>query len=221
MLDLGNLSGLTLEEVLNLLYYYRRQGVHAICTYGQVSFDSVTVTRDDAYASVYGKTSREYEIAKRRKLLEEEEQRKKKSKPRNEREERYAQLVAATKKEGEEVEITEEAVVAGLKFLMESEGLPHEKVVLGLLMLDCNFTFEDLHKQFSNEELASDLHDSLASGKLVAGAGVIINVRDSEYCRAKFEESIKYSAQRYLYVVTGDESYGNGDGSYTGGAAKK
>lgn len=58
----------------------------------------------------------------------------------DERKERYKRLVEASRVPGEEVEIE------GLKFILEHPRLTHEKLILGLLMLACNFTYEDYHR---------------------------------------------------------------------------
>lgn len=221
MIELGHVQDMNIDEMVEMLLDYKAKGQHASCIFNGVTFDSETVTMDSAYMAITGETREgyyrkqaEYERymkEARRRTLESEEERKA----------RYQRLVEATRVPGEEVEIKIDTVVEGLKFIMENPGLSHEKLVLGLLMLDCNFTYEDYHRQFDGTQQSEYVEDGLEAGELSAGADVIINVRDSEFGRATFKERLRGLATRYIRKVTGDESYGNGDGQLTGGSAKK
>ena len=89
-------------------------------------------------------------------------------------------------------------------------------------MLDCNFNQEDCNRQFDATQIMESVEEGLNAGNLSSAADVIIHVRDSEYGRAIFYERLQGLAKRYIGKVTGDDSYGNGDESYSsGGSIKK
>lgn len=221
MIELGHIPGAGLDEVVNLLLQYKAEGKQASCRFGEHTFYSDTVSMDSAYIAVTGDKRDDYCRKQAEGARQMKEARRRALETSDERKARYQRLVEATRIPGEEVEIEMDTVIEGLKFIIENPRLSHEKLVLGLLMLDCNFTYEDYHRQFNVTEQSEFVEDGLEAGELSAGVDVIINVRDSEFGRATFEEKLQGLVTRYIRKVTGDESYGNGDGQFTGGAAKK
>lgn len=221
MIDLGYIPNADLDQVVNILLQYKAEGKQASCKFNGITFYSDTITMDGAYIAVTGKTREDYHRQQEAARRYAKEARKRALETEEQREARYKRLVAATRVPGEEIEIEEDTVVEGLQFILDNPGLSHEKLVLGLLMLDCNFNQEDCNRQFDATEIMESIEEGLNAGNLSAAADVIIHVRDSEYGRAIFYERLQGLAKRYIGKVTGDDSYGNGDGEYTGGAAKK
>lgn len=216
MIELGNIPEANLDEVVNILLQYKAEGKQASCRFGDHTFYSDTITMDDAYVAVTGDKRDDYfrkqaEGARQMKLA-----RRKALETYEEREARYQRLIEATRVPGEEIEIEEETVVEGLKFILENPSISQEKLILGLLMLDCNFTFDDYHRQFDGTPRSKYVEDGLREGELSAAVTLILNARDSEYGREKVQ-SRKGLAYQYIRKVTGDDSYGSGDEQFTGG----
>ena len=220
MIELGYISG-NLDEVVNTLLQYKAEGKQASCKFGGHTFYSDTISMDAAYIAVTGHTREDYYRQQEEARRYAKEARKRALETEEQREARYKRLVEATRVPGEEIEIEEDTVVEGLRFILKNPGLSHEKLVLGLLMLDCNFNQEDCNRQFDATQIMESVEEGLNAGNLSSAADVIIHVRDSEYGRAIFYERLQGLAKRYIGKVTGDDSYGNGDESYTGGGSIK
>lgn len=72
--------------------------------------------------------------------------------------------------------------------------------------MGCNFTLEDIKKQFPNSRL---LFDEMKKKEISCGASVISNVRDFEYGRAYCDDRFlsiddKTSIYHFIRVVTGN-----------------
>ena len=109
---------------------------------------------------------------------------------REEREKGYVERVQADRSLHGCHEITPENVLAGLKFIARNQSLSQDELIDGLLELGCNYTLEDLEKQFPYSS-KKKLFKGMKKGDISSGASVIINVRDSEWGRA-------YVADRFL-----------------------
>ena len=223
MIELGYIPNVNLDQMVAILLKYKEEGKQASAKFNGKTFYSDTVTLDEAYLEITGQTRDDYirsqkEGAKqmkqaRRKALETDEQRKA----------RRQRLVEAMRVPGEEIEIDIDTVIDGLKFIYENPGLTQEQLLLGLLMVGCYFTYEDYHRQFPEMVGTGDVYDGLRDGELCAGADVIINVRDSEFGRSRYNESLKELVRRYIAMHTGDEAYGldpNTTGAMSGGIKK-
>ena len=71
--------------------------------------------------------------------------------------------------------------IAGLKFIVENPSISQDDLISGLLELGCNFTLEDVNRQFPEPGL---LFPGMTKGNIAGGVSVICNVRDSEFGRA-------------------------------------
>ena len=211
MIELGYIPNANLDQVVELLLKYKAEGKQASCKFNGLTFYSDTITMDDAYLAVTGDKRDDYYRKQNESERYMKEARRRAKETKEEREARYKRLVESTRVPGEVVEIEEETVVEGLKFILENPQLSQEKLILGLLMLDCNFTYEDYNRQFNIVDEAPDIYQGLSEGSLAAAADVIINVRDSEYGRAVFREKFESLTKRYIRKVTNDDSYAVGD----------
>lgn len=118
------------------------------------------------------------------------------------REARIAEKLKAGREAGVE-EITPTLVVKGLRLLVsKSVETSQEELVDELLALGCNFTIEEVERQFSTEQLC--LFEGIRRGRLYAMASIIPNVRDSSYGRAVFynqimsDESLAEAVRRFV-----------------------
>ena len=128
---------------------------------------------------------------------------------REKREKWYVQKIADSREWLEEVKITKENVVAGLKFIAEHPDMEQDQLVDELIRLGCNFTFDDIKKQFPGER---KLFPGMKDGDLACWASVIINVMVSEYWRSFCDDrflSGDYPESVYAFIrkVTGDKTY--------------
>jgi hypothetical protein len=118
-------------------------------------------------------------------------------------------MVASTRITGQDVVITMPTVIEGLKFIAENQTLSQEELIKGLLDLGCNFTLEDIKKQFPDSGL---LFEGMKKGEVACGASVIANVRDTEYGRAYCNDRFlslddETSIYHFVRIVTGDPNY--------------
>ena len=198
MIEVKLNAGTSIKQAVETLLKYKAEGKQAFCSFNGHRLFSDTVTLDSAYIEITGKSC--YTEEERKRI--------------------YRKMVFESRIPGIGVHIEMPTVIKGLKFIVENPALRHEKLVQGLIDLGCNFTYRDYYQQFV-EAPEIDIVEGLAKGKLETGADVIINARDSEYGRAIFYERLQGLAKRYIGKVTGDDSYGNGDESYTGGGSIK
>ena len=118
-------------------------------------------------------------------------------------------LVEKSRKNIDEVKITKEMIVNGLKFIAENPYICQEELVKGLLELGCNFTKKELKEQLHTDAL---INDGVKSGDLYWGAYIIMSMRDGAYGRKyvtrKFIRKDKpISIYNLIRFLTGDESY--------------
>ncbi len=87
----------------------------------------------------------------------------------------------------EDKKITLETVIAGLKFIAENPALSQDKLVDGLLDLGCDFSVNDIKKQFSrNFNIDSiEFYEGMKETDIACGAYVIAITRDSEFDRVR------------------------------------
>jgi hypothetical protein len=125
------------------------------------------------------------------------------------RKQRYRQMVDSTRIPGEDVVITMPLVIEGLKFIAENQTLSQEELVKGLLDLGCNFTVEDIRKQFPDRV---SLFEGMKKCDICCGASVIVNMRDSERSRLRGNEWFlasdnETSIYNFIRIVTDDPNY--------------
>lgn len=195
----------TLESAVYTLLAAKARGQHVWCEFNEHKLYSDKVTMDSAYLEVIGRTKKEYD----QQLLESLEQFKKSRQEAKIEEGREAQLVLESKKKCT-LPITQELVIAGLKFIAENQTISQEELTAGLLELGCNFTLEDIENQITTSE--TNLFTGMSRGDLAYGASVIANARKNFLSRAYVSEKFlsvdnNTSIYNYIRIVTGDKTY--------------
>ena len=195
----------TLESAVYTLLAAKARGQHVWCEFNEHKLYSDKVTIDSAYLEVIGRTKKEYD----QQLLERLEQFEKALQEAKLEEGREAQLVLESKKKCT-LPITQELVIAGLKFIAENQTISQQELVAGLLELGCNFTLEDIENQVTTPE--TSLFTGMSRGDLTYGASVIANARKDFISRAYVSEKFlsvdnNTSIYNYIRIVTGDMTY--------------
>ena len=109
-----------------------------------------------------------------------------------------------------EPSLDKDTIVAGFKFIIENHTLDHISFVQVLLALGCNWTREDIDKEFPGDLLQTA--KGMEIGDLKTGAVFIRNVLDNElfrfYLTSYYLESDGlYSLYNFVRVTTNDPSY--------------
>lgn len=195
----------TLESAVYTLLAAKARGQHVWCYFNGHKLYSDNVTMDRVYLEVTGRTKKEFD----QQLLESREQFKKSMQEAKLEEEQEAQLVLESKKKCT-LPITQELVIAGLKFIAENQIISQEELTAGLLELGCNFTLEDIKNQDTAPEI--NLFDGMSQGDLICGAIVIANARKDFLSRAYVSDRFlsvddNTSIYNYIRIVTGDKTY--------------
>lgn len=195
----------TLESAVYTLLAAKARGQHVWCYFNGHKLYSDNVTMDRVYLEVTGRTKKEFD----QQLLESREQFKKSMQEAKLEEEQEAQLVLESKKKCT-LPITQELVIAGLKFIAENQTISQEELTAGLLELGCNFTLEDIKNQDTAPEI--NLFDGMNQGDLICGAIVIANARKDFLSRAYVSDRFlsvddNTSIYNYIRIVTGDKTY--------------
>lgn len=195
----------TLESAVYTLLAAKARGQHVWCYFNGHKLYSDNVTMDRVYLEVTGRTKKEFD----QQLLESLEQFKKSRQEAKLEEGREAQLVLESKKKCT-LPITQELVIAGLKFIAENQTISQEELTAGLLELGCNFTLEDIKNQVTTPEI--NLFDGMSQGDLICGAIVIANARKDFLSRAYVSDRFlsvddNTSIYNYIRIVTGDKTY--------------
>lgn len=195
----------TLESAVYTLLAAKARGQHVWCYFNGHKLYSDNVTMDRVYLEVTGRTKKEFD----QQLLESREQFKKSMQEAKLEEEQEAQLVLESKKKCT-LPITQELVIAGLKFIAENQTISQEELTAGLLELGCNFTLEDIKNQVTTPEI--NLFDGMSQGDLICGAIVIANARKDFLSRAYVSDRFlsvddNTSIYNYIRIVTGDKTY--------------
>lgn len=195
----------TLESAVYTLLAAKARGQHVWCYFNGHKLYSDNVTMDRVYLEVTGRTKKEFD----QQLLESREQFKKSMQEAKLEEEQEAQLVLESKKKCTLL-ITQELVIAGLKFIAENQTISQEELTAGLLELGCNFTLEDIKNQVTTPEI--NLFDGMSQGDLICGAIVIANARKDFLSRAYVSDRFlsvddNTSIYNYIRIVTGDKTY--------------
>ena len=195
----------TLESAVYTLLAATARGQHVWCYFNGHKLYSDNVTMDRVYLEVTGRTKKEFD----QQLLESREQFKKSMQEAKLEEEQEAQLVLESKKKCT-LPITQELVIAGLKFIAENQTISQEELTAGLLELGCNFTLEDIKNQDTAPEI--NLFDGMSQGDLICGAIVIANARKDFLSRAYVSDRFlsvddNTSIYNYIRIVTGDKTY--------------
>ena len=197
--------GSTIESAVYELLAAKARGEQVYGDFNGHKLYSDTVTMDSAYTEIMGCTKAEFD----KRQAEWRENYKKEEQAPEQREQGYSQMVASTRIPGQDVVITMPTVIEGLKFIAENQTLSQEELIKGLLDLGCNFTLEDIKKQFPGSGL---LFEGMKKGEVACGASVIANARDSEYGRAFCDDRFlslddETSIYHFVRIVTGDPSY--------------
>ena len=195
----------TLESAVYSLLAAKARGQHVWCYFNGHKLYSDNVTMDRVYLEVTGRTKKEFD----QQLLESREQFKKSMQEAKLEEEQEVQLVLESKKKCT-LPITQELVIAGLKFIAENQTISQEELTAGLLELGCNFTLEDIKNQVTTPEI--NLFDGMSQGDLICGAIVIANARKDFLSRAYVSDRFlsvddNTSIYNYIRIVTGDKTY--------------
>lgn len=195
----------TLESAVYTLLAAKARGQHVWCYFNGHKLYSDNVTMDKVYLEVTGRTKKEFD----QQLLESREQFKKSMQEAKLEEEQEVQLVLESKKKCT-LPITQELVIAGLKFIAENQTISQEELTAGLLELGCNFTLEDIENQITTPE--TNLFTGMSRGDLAYGASVIANARKNFLSRAYVSEKFlsvdnNTSIYNYIRIVTGDKTY--------------
>lgn len=195
----------TLESAVYTLLAAKARGQHVWCYFNGHKLYSDNVTMDKVYLEVTGRTKKEFD----QQLLESREQFKKSMQEAKLEEEQEVQLVLESKKKCT-LPITQELVIAGLKFITENQTISQEELTAGLLELGCNFTLEDIKNQVTTPEI--NLFDGMSQGDLICGAIVIANARKDFLSRAYVSDRFlsvddNTSIYNYIRIVTGDKTY--------------
>ena len=195
----------TLESAVYTLLAAKARVQHVWCEFNEHKLYSDKVTMDSAYLEVIGRTKKEYD----QQLLERLEQFEKALQEAKLEEGHEAQLVLESKKKYT-LPITQELVIAGLKFIAEIQTISQKELTAGLLELGCNFTLEDIENQVTTPE--TSLFTGMSRGDLAYGASVIANARKDFLSRAYVSERFlsvdnNTSIYNYIRIVTGDMTY--------------
>ena len=118
----------TLESAVYTLLAAKARGQHVWCEFNEHKLYSDNVTMDRVYLEVTGRTKKEFD----QQLLESREQFKKSMQEAKLEEEQEAQLVLESKKKCT-LPITQELVIAGLKFIAENQTISQEELTAGRL----------------------------------------------------------------------------------------
>lgn len=202
-----NLSAWTrFDEAVNILLKKKAEGLNCFINFNWKKLYSVDInSMDDAYIKCWWMTKAEDEERSRKQAeayrISEEQRRK--------REEWYVKKIDESREWLEEVKITKENVVAGLKFIAEHPDMEHDQLVDELIKLGCNFSFDDIDKQFPEKV---KLFPGMKNGHLWCGASVIANMMRSEFSRSYYDDrflSGDYPESVYAFIrkVTDDETY--------------
>lgn len=199
------LLGDNLESAVYTLLAAKARGQHVWCEFNGHKLYSDNVTMDSAYLEVTGHTKQEVDQY----LLECQKKYEKEKNQAKLEEEQEAKLVSESKKKCN-APITQELVIAGLKFIAENQTISQQELVAGLLELGCNFTLEDIENQVTTPE--TSLFTGMSRGDLAYGASVIANARKDFLSRAYVSEKFlsvdnNTSIYNYIRIVTGDMTY--------------
>lgn len=192
-----------IDEAVYYLLAAKAKGDHVYCNYDGHILHSDTVTLDGAYKEIIGRTKAEQEEIIRKSIEENRRRREREAQKEQEHQERI------TSSRKEEITITEDLVVDGLKFIAEHRDLSQEELIDGLLDLGCSFNYDDINKQFPEEE---SIPEGLLKGSLKSGAIIIANARDNEFGRSImedyfFERDTDESIYHFIRTVTHDDTY--------------
>lgn len=193
-----------LDSVVYALLAAKERGEHVFCEFHGRQLHSDTISMDSAYKEILGCTKAEDE----QNMKEWQEKRIKEENAREIREQGYIQKVEVSRTQ-ETKPITLEEVISGLKFIVENQSLSQVELIDGLLELGCNFSREDIKKQFPEK---IKLFDGIKRGELSCGASIIVNARNSEFGRRYCNEVLLIvdddtSIYHFVRIATGDETY--------------
>lgn len=195
----------TFDGAVNLLMKKKAEGKNCFINFYWTKIYSVTTKDiDDAYFQWKWMSKAEYEEKERKKSEESLEELNKSFKQREAKERLYAKKIEDSRKGKESVVITKDVVVAGLKFMAEHPKMEWVELVDNLINLGCNFTREDINKQYPNRK-GVKLFSGMREWNILCGATVIAWCVSDGYIDDRFFED--GSAYAFIRKVTGDETY--------------
>ena len=212
-------AGDNLESMVYTLLAAKARGEHVYCIFNGHEFHSDTVTMESAYKEITGKTKEAIDEIEKNAFENYDEFEKEN--------EVVAKRIAEKIKNSRannNVFITSNTVIKGLKFIAENQNLTQEELVDGLISLGCNFTMDDINKIVSAN---TSIYEGLAKGDIKSGATVLLNMRDSIKGRLYGNEKFlsvddEYSIYNFIRMTTGDPDYtkDNIDGLFNQGLKK-
>lgn len=197
----------TFNEAAKLLLKKKAEGENCFISFNWTKIYSVsTKDIDDAYFQYMWMTKVESE-EKDRKFREEWRA---SEREREKREKWYVKKIEDSR-EGKDIIITKDVVVAGLKFIAEHPDMEQNQLIDELISLGCNFTLEDVKQQFPECGKMS-LFSGMEDGDLSCGASVIASVMMTETWRSYVDERFlnfddDSSIYAFIRKVTGNERY--------------
>lgn len=82
-------------------------------------------------------------------------------------------------------DITYDLVYEGIRCILKHEHDDYEECAEELIELGCNFNLDEVNEYAEKRRsIASTIDEGLLRGDILAGASIICNVRDSEYCKS-------------------------------------
>lgn len=190
-----DITKLNFDEAVDLLLEKKNEGINCFFEFNNVKFYSAT-TRDidDAYIKYFWETKTQHE----------------KDWITSKRQKEYIRKIYSSREE-EEIEITKDVVVAGLKFIAEHPDMERSQLIDKLISLGCKFTDEDIKQQFPETLKPSNVFQGLKNWNIWYGAIVISGImqgeRRSYYYDRVFSWDYEDSIYAFIRKVTGDETY--------------
>lgn len=195
--------GTSIDEAVEILLKKKEEGEKVFCVFNRHTLHSEDVTLDSAYLEVLGYTKAEYDnIMKRRR-----EEYLRSEKIAKSRKAGYERRAKENRTEDKPITILD--VIEGLRFIAENQDLDQEALFEGLIAMGCDFSLEDIKKQYPN---TANLYEGMKKGLVAAGATVIVNSRDSEFGREYnsdwfLSSDNESSIYNYIRITTGDSNY--------------
>lgn len=202
--------GYTFEDAVSELLEAKADGKHVYGYFNQYLLDSDVIDSiDDAYQIVFGHTKEETERQQQEMIRQNNERINQEKQARQIREDNYAKMISSARKPGQVVLITMPIVINGLKFIAENQNLSQKELIKGLLDLGCNFTLDEINKQFPNSNAS---FGEIKKDDPSLGATVIVQVRDSELGREYCNERLlsvddNISIYHLIRILTNNPNY--------------
>lgn len=194
------------DKAVELLLEYKKEGINCFIDFNWTKIFSADInTVDDAYLQYHWMRKAELEEKRRENTKELEALVKEESE--EEIEKWYIKKIEDSREWKESI-ITKDAVINGLKFIAEHPDMEQNQLIDELIAIWCNFTLEDIEKQFPDWNLFS----GMKQGDIAGWAFVIYNVMTSRYwrhyCKDRFlSNDNEISVYAFIRKISGDETY--------------